>query len=50
MGRKKLKSAEMAGGETPETKANDAGDAVAHSERKPTYADICRKNFQLTEY
>lgn len=45
-----MKSAEMAGGETPETKANDAGDASAHFERKPTYADICGEKNQLTEY
>jgi hypothetical protein len=36
MGRKKPKSAEMVGGATPETKANDPGDAIAHFERKPT--------------
>jgi len=36
MGRKKPKSAEMAGGRTPETTANDPGDVVDHVERKPT--------------
>jgi hypothetical protein len=36
MGRKKPKSAEIAGGKTPETTAKDPGDAMDHSERKPT--------------
>jgi len=36
IGRKNPKSAEIAGGKTPETTANDAGDAVSHFERKPT--------------
>jgi len=36
IGRKNPKSAEIAGGKTPETTANDPGDEVDHRERKPT--------------
>jgi len=48
MGRKNPKKAETAGGKTPETNAKELGEAVAHCDKKPTYADICGE--RVTDY
>lgn len=44
IGRKKPKAADMAGGRTPETNANEPGDAFDQAPRKPTYADIWHRS------
>jgi hypothetical protein len=43
MGKQNPNKVETADGRTPETNANEMGDALDHLDKKPTYADICRE-------
>lgn len=49
IGRKKPKSAETAGGRTPEMNVNEPGEACCHSERNPTN-DVSLKDRVISAY